>query len=189
MFRGRDKFNKYRKAIKLLEKAISIFPLKIRIGLFEYFRSTKGTKGLAFRYVFLKTIAKECGDNVSIHPDVYLLNPQNISLGSNVSIHPMCYIDAYGEVDIGSDVSIAHAVTIMSTEHYYSNTEIPIKDQGGYASKTIIKDNIWIGSKATILAGNTIGTGSIVAASAVVCKDVSDMTLVAGIPAKVIKNR
>jgi len=187
--RGRDKFNKYKKHIIFLSNFLSVIPLRIRNKLFEHFRMTKGLKGIAIRYALLKSIAIKCGDNISIHPGVYLLNPEKIIIGNNVSIHPMCYIDATGEIIIGNDVSIAHGASIMSTSHEFERKDIPIKDQGLNLSKTMINNNVWIGAKATILSGILIESGSIVAANAVVTKNVPENTVVGGIPAKIIKER
>lgn len=187
--RGRDKFYKYKKYIILLSKFLGVMPLRIRLKIFEHFRMTKGIKGIVIRYALLKSITINCGDNVSIQSGVYILNPEKISFGNNVSVHPMCYLDASGEIIIGNDVSIAHGVTVMSTEHNFVDINKPIKDQGITLQKTNINDNVWIGAKATILAGNKVGTGSIIAANAVVTKDVPDYTIVGGIPARTIKTR
>ena len=187
--RGREQFEKYKIFLDILEKFYCIFPLKVRKKLFERSRRSRGKIGLAKRYALLRTIAKRVGDNVSVHEDVFIKNPQNLSLGNNVSIHPMCYIEALGGLDIGNDISIAHGTTIMTTDHKYQGTDIPIKDQGIIEKSVKIEDNVWIGAKATILCGNTVGTGSIVAAGAVVTKDVPPYSIVGGIPAKQIGAR
>ncbi len=187
--RGRYKFDKYKKYVILLSEFYGVFPLTIRIKLFEFHRMTKGVKGIALRYALLKSIALECGDNVSIHPGVYLLKPDRITIGDNVSIHPMCYIDSTGEIIIGSDVSIAHGTTIMSTTHGYKNISESIKDQEIEEKRTVIADNVWIGAKATILAGVNILEGSIVAAGAVVTSNIEKNKIVGGVPAKIIKDR
>ena len=137
----------------------------------------------------MKNISKNLGDNVYIAPDVYIFNAENLSIGSNVSIHSMSYIEAIGGVIIGDDVSIAHAVTILSVNHRYSELNIPIKDQGLEFKKTQIKSNVWVGAKASILYGTTIETGSIVATGAVVTKNVNEFSVVGGVPAKLIKKR
>ncbi|RIE04487.1 acyltransferase [Cohnella faecalis] len=137
----------------------------------------------------MKTIAKSCGNNVACHTNVYFFNPENISIGNNVSIHPMCYIDASGGIEIGSDVSIAHGNTIMSATHAYENVYIPIADQGIVLKKVVIKDNVWLGAKATIVCGVTIHSGSIVGANSVITKDTLPNSIVGGVPAKVIKYR
>ncbi|MDF2522781.1 MAG: acyltransferase [Clostridiales bacterium] len=187
--RGRDKFNRFKTLIRILVIMCSTLPLKLRIVLFEHFRMTQGKIGLAIRYIFLKTIAKSCGDNVSIHPNVYLFSMQNLSVGTNVSIHPMCYIDAAGSIVIGNDVSIAHGVTIMSSSHQYDNVDVPIKDQQIELKLTCISDNVWIGAKATILYGRNVGGGSIIAANCVVTQDVPDGVIVCGVPARILKKR
>ena len=187
--RGRDKYYKYKRIIHFFSKIFCIFPLKFRIKIFEHFRNTKGKKGIVIRYILLKTIAKKCGDNVAIFPGVYLLNPQYLSLGNNISIHPMCYIECLGTVEIGNDVSIAHSVSILSVNHMYNHMDLPIKDQDVEKKKVVIKDNVWIGCKATILFGRTINTGSIVGANCLVTKDVQSNQIVGGVPNRLIKER
>lgn len=189
MIRGRDKFQKYKVFIIFFVKVFSLVPTTLNIKLLNTCRYINGQKGLLIRYVIFKNIAISCGENVSIHPGVYFFNTNNISIGNNVSIHPMCYIDGAGGIDIGSDVSIAHGVTIMSSAHKFSQIEIPIKDQGISLHKTIIKSNVWIGAKSTILGGTAIENGSIVAAGAVINKSVDSFTIVGGIPGKKIKER
>lgn len=187
--RGRDYFQRFKPVIFGMAKFLGIFPLFFRVKLLEYFRGTKGYKGLVIRYALLKATAKACGDNVSIHPDVYLFSISNLSIGDNVSIHPMCYIDASGCIEIGHDVSIAHSTTILSTTHTFNDHNTPIKDQSVENRKTVIEDDVWIGAKSTILCGNTIHSGSVIAAGAVVTKDIPMNTLVAGVPARIIKER
>lgn len=188
--RGREKFEKYKTLIELLNNIIKIFPKKIRLKLFFHFRKTQGKKGLIIRYILLKTLASHCGDNVSIHPDVYIFHPENLSVGNNVSIHPMCYLECgEGKVKIGNDVSIAHGVTILAVNHNYSRKDISIKDQGIEVGETIIENDVWIGAKATILMNKKVESGSIIAANCVVTKNVEKDTIVGGIPNKLIKKR
>ncbi|MEG1256979.1 acyltransferase [Clostridium sp.] len=189
MERGRDKFNKLKPIINMMVKFCYIFPERVRVKLFVHYRKTKGKKGLFIRYILLKTVAKSVGDNVSIHPDVYLLNVHKLSLGNNVSIHPMCYFEAWGGIIVGDDVSIAHAVTVLSVNHTYTDLNIPIKDQGIEGKRTEIKSNVWIGAKVSILGGVTIGSGSIIATGAVVTKNIRENVIIGGVPARIIKNR
>lgn len=187
--RGREIFNKFRLVLRIFEKIIGLFPYRFRVWLYNHFRNEPGLIYIGIRYAVVKTLVESLGDNVRINENVYLYNFYNLKLGSNVSIWPMCYIECSGKVIIGNDVSIAHAVTIMSEEHNYLDKRIPIKDQGKSYAPVIIKDNVWIGAKATILSGVTIGSGAIIGAGAVVTKDVPENTIVAGVPAKIIKNR
>lgn len=189
--RGRDKFKKYKKIINLISKLYSLFPLKFRKKLFEHYRMKKGIKGLVIRYALLKTIAKSCGDNVSIHENVYMLHPENINIGNNVSIHPMCYLECGDNegIFIGNDVSIAHGTSILSNTHLFNQTEIPIKDQGTLSKKVVIEEDVWIGTKVTILCGITIKKGSILGANTLVNKNVNEYSIMGGVPAKLLKKR
>lgn len=189
MARGRNIFKKFKPIFKIMTKLLKILPMSIRKKLLEHYRNKKGKLGLALRYILLKSIAKKCGDNVSIHPDCYIFAADNLEIGDNVSIHPMCYIDATGGIEIGDDVSIAHAVSILSSSHNYESHDMPIKDQGCEYKKTVIGNNVWLGAKATIMYGKRIGDGAIVGANSVVTRDIDGNSIVAGSPAKVIKER
>ena len=189
MKRGRDKFKRYKWIIKLITGFYSIFPKPVIKKLLVLHRKQTGKLGLVIRYSLLKNIAKHVGDNVSIQPDVYLFNVDKLSLGNNVSIHPLSYIEASGGVTIGNDVSVAHGVTIMSESHVYSDINLPIKDQSLSFQEVKICDNVWIGEKAVVRAGRNIGTGSIIGAGAVVTKDVAPFSIMAGVPATVLKKR
>ena len=189
MQRGREKFYRFKAFIDLGVKIIFLLPKNIRKNLFNSSRNIKGNKGLLIRYILLKTLAEYLGDNVSIHDNVYILNPEDIYIGNNVSIHPMTYIQSKGKIKIGDNVSIAHGVTILSENHIFSNINVPIKDQGIDYKMTEIKSNVWIGAKSTILAGITVESGSIIGAGSVVTKKVQNNSIVAGVPAKIINIR
>lgn len=189
MNRGRNRFNKFKKVLYLLAHIVSIFPVPIRMRLFGLIRNIKGIKGLALRYIVLKSLAKKCGDNVSIHPGVYIFNLNQLIIGDNVSIHPMCYIECYGGLSIGNDVSIAHSTTILSTTHNFSILTKAINDQGVSSCPVFVSDNVWIGCKATILGNINIGSGAVIGANSLVNKDVHKNCIVAGVPARKIKER
>lgn len=189
MSRGREKFEKFKQIVLLLVKITNILPYGIRLFLLRLVRNLDGSIGLALRYILIKSLAKKCGDNVSIHTNVIIFSPENLELGSNISIHPFCYIDATGTIIIGNDVSIAHASTIMSTEHNYENIDIPIKDQGCQKKLTIVHDNVWIASGVRVLAGTVINMGTIVAAGAVIKGQLQPNSIYGGIPAKLLKER
>ncbi|REC72886.1 acyltransferase [Chryseobacterium rhizosphaerae] len=151
------------------------------------FRNTNGRIGLLLRYVFLKNCGLEVGDNVSVQPGVYLFNLHKVTIGNNVSIHPMCYIEGAGGIKIGDNVSIAHASTLISTNHTWTDTSIPIKYNQETLSPVIIEDDVWIGCGVRVLSGVMIGKRSIVAAGAVVNKSFEHNSMLGGIPAKMIK--
>jgi acetyltransferase-like isoleucine patch superfamily enzyme len=92
-----------------------------------------------------------------------------------------------GPVTIGSHVNLAQGITVTALNHNFSDAEKRIDEQGISTTPVTIGDDIWIGANAVILPGVNIGNHSVVAAGAVVTKDVPPHSLVAGVPAKIIK--
>ena len=93
-----------------------------------------------------------------------------------------------GPVDIGNHVNLAQGITVTALNHNFSDTNKRIDEQGVSTNPVTIEDDVWIGANAVILPGVKIGEHCVVAAGAVVTKDVPPHSLVAGVPAKVIKN-
>jgi acetyltransferase-like isoleucine patch superfamily enzyme len=114
---------------------------------------------------------------------------EGLVIGNNVGIAQGCFIQVRGKVVIGNNVILAPGVSIFSENHLFDDPNIFINEQGVSRKGVIIDDGVWIGSGATILDGVRIGANSVIAAGAVVTKDVPKNTVVAGIPAKVIKSR
>ena len=92
-----------------------------------------------------------------------------------------------GPVEIGNNVNLAQGITVTALNHNFSDTNKRIDEQGVSTNPVTIEDDVWVGANAVILPGVTIGEHCVVAAGAVVTKDVPPHSLVAGIPAKVIK--
>jgi acetyltransferase-like isoleucine patch superfamily enzyme len=92
-----------------------------------------------------------------------------------------------GPVTIGSHVNLAQGITVTALNHNFEDTNKRIDEQGISTSPVTIEDDIWIGANAVILPGVTVGHHSVVAAGAVVTKDVPPHSLAAGIPAKIMK--
>lgn len=93
-----------------------------------------------------------------------------------------------GPVDIGNHVNLAQGITVTALNHNFSDTNKRIDEQGVSTNPVTIEDDVWVGANAVILPGVTIGEHCVVAAGAIVTKDVPPHSLVAGVPAKVIKN-
>lgn len=92
-----------------------------------------------------------------------------------------------GPVTIGSHVNLAQGITITALNHNFDDSEKRIDQQGISTKEVVLEDDIWVGANAVILPGVTIGKHAVVAAGAIVTKDVPPHSLVAGVPAKVIK--
>ena len=118
-----------------------------------------------------------------LFPPFYTDCGKNIVVGKNVFINACCKFQDQGGIVIGNGVLIGHNVTLATLNH----DERPQFRQNIYPKPIKIGDNVWIGSNATILQGVTIGDGAIIGANAVVTKDVLENTIVAGVPAKIIR--
>ncbi|NHE58448.1 acyltransferase [Cyclobacterium plantarum] len=112
-----------------------------------------------------------------------------LKVGDHSSIGPYAYIGCSGYIEIGNNVMMSPRVSIYSENHVFKDTGRPMIEQGVDRSFVIIEDDCWIASHAVILAGVTIGKGSVVAAGSIVTRDVPPYSVVAGNPAKVIKTR
>lgn len=113
----------------------------------------------------------------------------SLKIGNNVGINHYCFIGVRGDIEIGDNVIFGPRVNVFSENHNFDRIDIPIKEQGVTKNKTVIGNDVWIGANASIMSGVKIGNGCIIAAGAVVTKDVDDFSIVGGVPAKVIKHR
>lgn len=115
---------------------------------------------------------------------------KTLSIGNNVEINDACHIAALDSVKIGNYVLIASHVYISDHDHGEITKEDLLKHPNQRAlvsSPVVIEDDVWIGEKATILKGVTVGKGSVIAAGAVVTKNVPPYSVAAGVPARIIK--
>ncbi len=131
------------------------------------------------------------GRFASIRPSNVLLGPpgEGLKMGDNSNIGPYSFIGCSGFIEIGNRVMMGPRVNLLAENHNFGRTDIPIKAQGVTRSCIVIGDDCWLGASCSILAGVTIGQGSIVAAGAVVTRDVPPFSIVGGVPARIIKTR
>ena len=109
----------------------------------------------------------------------------DITIGDYTRIGLHCTV--IGPVCIGNHVNLAQGITVTALNHNFEDTTKRIDEQGVSTHPVVIGDDVWIGANAVILPGVTIGSHCVVAAGAVVTKDVPANSVVAGVPAKVIK--
>lgn len=120
----------------------------------------------------------------TIHLGANFFNPSGITIGENTIIGNSCFLDGRAPLKIGSHVDIASEVLIYNDEH-----DINSPSFGNSLSPVTIKDYVFIGPRAIILPGVTIGRGAVVAAGAVVTKDIPEFEVWGGVPAKKISDR
>lgn len=139
----------------------------------------------SIRYFFYRRIyGMKIGRVTAVHMGQKLMTRGGIEIGDHSVINRDCTLDGRGGLQIGSNVSISPEVMILTAEHGVNS---PTFD--GVLGKVTIGDYVWIGSRAIILPGVKLGEGAVVAAGAVVRKDVPPYTIVGGVPAKVIGQR
>lgn len=145
-----------------------------------------GKTAKALRGFCARLLLDECGKNVNIEKGAnYALN---IKIGDNSGIGKNS--DIGGFTSIGKNVMMGESCLIYTRNHCFKRCDIPMNEQGFDEYRpVIISDDVWIGARVTILPGVKIGTGAVIAAGTVVTKDIPDYSVVAGIPAKVIKSR
>lgn len=134
---------------------------------------------------FLKAF-KTCGERVSVRQPVCFEGIEHIEVGSDVSIAAFVHIWGYGGVRIGNRVMIASHTAISTITHDHAKREMY---KTVIAKPIVIGNDVWIGAHAVIMPGITLGDGAVVAAGAVVTADVAPNAIVAGVPARGIKER
>lgn len=140
----------------------------------------------SIRRILTKNIVEKSGDNINVEKGAEY-SPL-VEIGHNSGIGVNCMLS--GKVIIGDNVMMGPEVYIYTQNHSFERTDIPMNLQGyRKMEQVIIGNDVWIGSRVTILPGITVGEGSIIGANAVVTSNVEPFSIVAGNPAKLIKNR
>ena len=134
-------------------------------------------------WYYRRVLHYRIGRDSSIHMGTFVTG-DSISIGDNVVINRRCYLDGRLGLEIGDNVSISPEVYIISMEHDVDSPTFATK--GG---KVVIEDNVWVGARAIILPGVTLGEGSVVGAGAVVSRSVAPYRVAVGVPAREIRDR
>lgn len=145
--------------------------------------------GCRLRTVYAGSIVLSRGCSIHRHA-LIVARDSSIKVGAKSHIGQGCVIVARESIKIGRDALIAEYVTIRDQHHGIDiDCGIPYREQEFTTAPIVIGDNVWIGAKATVLAGVTIGDHAVIGAGAVVTKDVPAYAIAAGVPAKVIRHR
>ena len=135
------------------------------------------------REIMGRLIGKKVDGSFRMFPPFYTDFGKNITIGKEVFINSGCHFQDQGGIEIGDGALIGHNVVLATINHDLN----PKGNRKNHYAPIRIGAHVWIGSNATILPGVTIGDHAVVAAGAVVTRDVPAMTVVGGVPAKVLK--
>ena len=135
------------------------------------------------------------GDNVVVgaYSVIRASSPCNVGegvrIGSNSAVDAYSFIGASGFVSIGDNVIMGQHVSFHAENHNYDRTDVPIKNQGGRRLGIVVEDDCWVGSNTTLLDGCHVGRGCVIAAGSVVKGEIPPFSIIAGIPARVLRSR
>ena len=111
-------------------------------------------------------------------------NPQPMTVGDHTIINRRCTLDGRGGLRLGANVSVSPEVMFITSQHLKDDPDFGVEDRA-----IVVEDYAWVGSRATLLPGITVGRGAVIAAGALVARDVPPFTVVGGVPARVIGER
>jgi maltose O-acetyltransferase len=165
--------------------------LVLYYGLATHMPATDAPFGVIsqrFRNFLASRLIASFGRSVRVNPKANFGSGRRISVGDNCNLSSGMKV--IGDLVLGDDVMLGPEVVFISYNHEVSDLEVPMRAQGATESKPIIVGNdVWIGMRAMIMPGVTIGSHSIVAGGSIVTKDVPEWAIVGGNPAKIIKFR
>lgn len=160
----------------------------------------------AFQAELSRRTGFEFGLDCVVSPEAHIYEVQRARVGRGVKIasHALlrrleltmgddCTVNSYavlqGKITVGSHVSIAPGAKLFGENHNFDRTDIPFKLQGNRREGIVIGDDVWIGANVTVTDGVKVGSHAVLAAGAVVVKDVPDYALAGGNPARVLRDR
>jgi acetyltransferase-like isoleucine patch superfamily enzyme len=135
------------------------------------------------RALFSRLIGKPVDETFGLFPPFTTDFGKNITVGKNVFINSGCRFQDQGGITVGDGAFIGHNVVLATLNHDFA----PEKRSTVHPAPIVIGKNVWIGASVTVIAGVSVGDNAVLAAGAVVTKDVPANTIVGSVPARVIK--
>jgi len=140
------------------------------------------------RYWICRGMFARCGQGVNVEHGADIGVGKHTEIGDHSGIGVDCRVR--GPITIGKDVMMGPEVVVIGAKHRFDDLSVPMRLQGWCpAEKVVIEDDVWIGTRVIILSGRRIGKGAILAAGAVITRDVPPYAMVGGNPARIIGTR
>jgi maltose O-acetyltransferase len=140
------------------------------------------------RAMACKRLFRACGQRVNVEKGANFYTGWEIEIGDDSSLGIGCMIPY--DLKVGRDVMMGPYVIVVGDSHRFENRDLPMRLQGIEDYPPVrIEDDVWIGARAIILPGISIGKGAIIGAGAVVTKDIPPYAICAGNPARIIRYR
>ena len=152
-------------------------------------RSLPGPLGVFARAGFYRLLFAKLESFAITYPGSYLTHCYGLRVGGGFSANTGALIDARGGIQIGNDVLVGPYAVINSSEHAHKQLELPMNAVDHILAPVQIGNDLWISTHAVVTGGVTIGRGAVIAAGAVVTRDVPDFAIVGGVPDAVISHR
>jgi maltose O-acetyltransferase len=171
-------------------RGVRLFVIRVLNFLTNYI--VRHVPSFAFRrFWYGRVLGIAFGEHAGVHLGCYVwfygpgqIRRAGVRIGAYSRINRDCCLDVRGGITIGENVSISPEVAILTAAHNIADPQFRVEMQ-----PVVIEDYVWIGSRAIILGGVTLGRGSVVAAGAVVTRDVPPFTIVGGVPARPVGRR
>lgn len=167
----------------------SLFFLEIEGWVYWLVGSFPGTIGFLLRNFAYMFFFKKKKGIIWVQPRVTIVQSNKFIVGKNCAINTGSYINAKGGICFGDNVLVGSNVTISSGRHPIEGEFPPIFERPTEPMLIIVEDDVWIGANAVIMPGVTLKKGTVVGAGAVVTKNTEEYSVVAGVPARIIKHR
>lgn len=174
-----------------MRKVVRTLALTAYYG-FARFLPTQPAPGWRFAYglrrFLCRRIFKKCGDGVIIKTNAYFGTGAELVIGDRSQLGVNCKVES--DLVMGDDVVMGPDVFIMSSAHAFERLDVPINRQGNLPRRPVtVGNDVWIGTRVVILPGVRVNDQAVIGAGSIVTRDVPARAIVAGNPAKVIRNR